>query len=69
MKKNSKSLIEHEYIIHYYCHISTGVIINADCEVGESSFIGSGSIIKEGVKIPHNTIMSSEKRVMGWPIK
>lgn len=66
---NSKSLIEHDCIIHDHCHISTGVIINGGCEVGGNSFIGSGSIIREGVKIPPNTIISSGKRVMGWPIK
>ena len=33
---NNKVLIEHDVKIHDHCHISTGAIINGNCEIEES---------------------------------
>ena len=48
---NSKALIEHDAFIKDHCHISTNAIINGGVIVGARSFIGSGSISKENIKI------------------
>ena len=32
-------------------------------------FIGSGAVLREGLNLPPNTVISAGKRVMGWPIQ
>ncbi len=54
---NNKSLIEHDVKIHDHCHISTGVILNGSCEVFEGSFIGSGSIVLNNLKIKKHSFI------------
>lgn len=54
---NNKSLIEHDVKIHDHCHISTGVILNGNCEVLDGSFIGSGSVILNNLKIKRNSFI------------
>ena len=66
---NSNVTVEHDALIGSFCHLSPGVIINGGVTIGNNSFIGSGAIIREGIKIPPNTVISAGKRVMGWPLK
>lgn len=54
---NTKSLCEHDVVVHDHCHISTGAILNGDCLVGAKSFIGSNSVLKQGSKIEEGTIV------------
>ena len=54
---NNNSLIEHDVRIDNHCHISTSVTINGNCEIQEGSFIGSGSIILNSLKIKKNSFI------------
>ena len=51
---NSKALIEHDTKIGNHTHISTGVIINGNCEILDKSFVGTGSVILNNVKCKKN---------------
>ena len=42
--------------------------MNGGVEIGRSSFVGSGAMIREGLVLPQNAIISAGKRVMGWPL-
>ncbi len=66
---NSQSVIEHDVNLGDYCHISTSVTINGDVNIGANTFVGSKSMIREGLTLPEGTIISAGKRVMGWPLK
>ena len=66
---NSQSLIEHDVRIEDFCHISTSVTVNGGVTLGQETFIGSKSMLREGLSIPKGTIISAGKRVMGWPQK
>ena len=46
--------IEHDVQIGDYCHISTGVMINGNCKVGANTFIGSQSVMVNGMSAPGN---------------
>lgn len=46
---NTFANIEHDVHIGSHCHISTGAIINGDATVADSIFIGSQSVINQGV--------------------
>ena len=56
---NSKALIEHDCIVNDFCHISTNVTINGGVNVGEKSFIGSGSTTKEGISIEDSSFIKA----------
>ena len=66
---NNQSLVEHDVCIGNYCHLSTGSIINGGAKVGNDCFIGSQTVLREGLCIPSKEIISSGKRIMGWPLK
>lgn len=66
---NSNALIEHDVVIEDYCHISTGALVNGGTKIGASSFIGSGAVLREGLSLPPQTVISAGKRVMGWPMR
>ena len=66
---NSQSLIEHDVVVGDFSHISTSVTINGGVNLGKETFIGSKSILREGLSIPKGTIISAGKRLMGWPQK
>lgn len=52
---NTGAIIEHDAVIGSHSHISTSVTINADCGVGEGSFLSSHVVLNRGVEIPPNT--------------
>jgi len=54
---NSHANIEHDVKIGDYCHISTGAMINGDCQVGGGTFVGSGTAVCNGVKICPNVVL------------
>ena len=60
---------EHDVRIEDFCHISTSVTVNGGVTLGQETFIGSKSMLREGLSIPKGTIISAGKRVMGWPQK
>lgn len=66
---NTASIVEHDSIISDFCHVSTNVAVNGDVTLGHSSFLGSCSMIREGLVLPPYTIVSAGCRVMGWPLK
>ena len=43
--------------------------MNGGVRVGSGSFIGSGSMVREGLELPALTVIGAGKRVMGWPPK
>ena len=45
------TIIEHDVKISNHCNISTSITINGNVEVGENSFIGSGSVIIQSTKV------------------
>lgn len=48
---NTFANIEHDAIIENFCHISTGVMVNGNCFVGAKTFLGSQSVMVNGVSI------------------
>ena len=70
---NAYKLREHKLEVTYshltdHCHISNGALINGNVVLGTVCFIGSGSMIREGLVLPPDTVISAGKRVMGWPL-
>ena len=51
-------------IIGDHVHVSTGAIVNGDCEIGDGCFIGSGAIISNGVKICSGTLIGAGSVVL-----
>ena len=41
------------------CHISTGVMVNGDCKVGERVFIGSQSVLANGITVGEDIIVGA----------
>lgn len=48
---NTMANIEHDAVIGDFCHISTGVMVNGDANIGDDTFVGSQSIVNQGVNI------------------
>lgn len=49
--------IEHEVQIGGFCHVSTGVMVNGNCVIGYEVFIGSGSVLYNGISLIDNAII------------
>lgn len=60
---NTMANIEHEVIIGDYCHISTGVMVNGDCKIGEATFLGSQSIVVNGIDIPGGCVFAAASMI------
>lgn len=56
---NSKSLIEHDAVIENFCHISTGAVINGNTHVRARSFVGSLSVLQEGLVVKEGSILGA----------
>ena len=56
---NTYANIEHDAIVGDYTHISTGAMVNGSCRVGNSVFLGSQSVLAQGVLIADNTIVAA----------
>ena len=51
--------IEHDAVIGDQCHISTGAMVNGDCKVGERTFIGSQSVLVNGIVVGEDIIVGA----------
>lgn len=60
---NTCANIEHDAVIGNYCHISTGVMVNGDCRIGECSFLGSQSVVVNGVSVSSECIIAAGSMV------
>lgn len=56
---NTKASIDHECQIWDYVHIAPGCTLSGNVEVGECSWIGVGSCIKQGIKIGKNCMIGA----------
>lgn len=56
---NTFSNIEHDVVVEDFCHISTGAIVNGNCFVGEGSFLGSQSVMVNGVSIVGGCVIAA----------
>lgn len=56
---NTGAIIEHECVIHSFAHIAPGVVLAGNVKVGERTFIGANSVVKQGVKIGNDVIIGA----------
>lgn len=56
---NTFANIEHDVVVGDYSHISTGTMLNGDCQVGERTFVGSQSVMVNGVSIVSGCIIAA----------
>ncbi len=56
---NTFANIEHDAKIGDYCHISTGAIVNGNCIVGSETFLGSQSVMINGIKITDGCVVGA----------
>lgn len=56
---NTRSLIEHDAIVEEFCHVSTGAILNGNTYVKRKSFVGSLSVLQEGLVVPEGSVLSA----------
>lgn len=56
---NTFANIEHDAIIGDFCHISTGAMVNGNCTVGRSVFLGSQSVMVNGVAIADCSVIAA----------
>lgn len=48
---NTLANIEHDATVGDYCHISTGAMVNGDCRIAPGVFLGSQSVLLNGISI------------------
>lgn len=60
---NTFANLEHDAVIGEYCHISTGAMVNGNCIIGERTFLGSQSIVVNGVSIVPDCIIAAGSMV------
>ena len=56
---NTFANIEHDALIGDYCHISTGAMVNGNCKVGNETFLGSQSVMVNGVEIVDGCVIAA----------
>jgi sugar O-acyltransferase (sialic acid O-acetyltransferase NeuD family) len=56
---NTNASIDHECIIEPYVHIAPGAVLCGNVHVGENSFIGANSVIKQGIQIGKNVTIGA----------
>lgn len=60
---NTFANIEHDANIGNYCHISTGTMVNGNCTVGEGVFLGSQSVMVNGIRITDGCVFAAGSMV------
>lgn len=60
---NTFANIEHDAVIGDYCHISTGTMVNGNCTVGEGVFLGSQSVLVNGIRIADRCVFAAGSMV------
>jgi sugar O-acyltransferase (sialic acid O-acetyltransferase NeuD family) len=61
---NSGCIVEHECDIASHVHIAPGAVLCGNVTVGECSFIGANSVVKQGVKIGKNVTIGAGSVVL-----
>ncbi len=56
---NTKSIIEHDVKISDFCHISTRATVNGNANIESDTFVGSCSVIKQGINISKKKIIQA----------
>lgn len=56
---NTLANIEHDASIGDFCHISTGAMVNGNCTVGGDTFVGSQSVMLNGIYIPAGCVVAA----------
>jgi sugar O-acyltransferase (sialic acid O-acetyltransferase NeuD family) len=56
---NTGCIIEHECTLQSGVHIAPGAVLAGNVQVGENTFIGANSVVKQGVKIGKNVIIGA----------
>lgn len=56
---NTFANIEHDAVIGDYCHISTGAMVNGNCTVGKGVFLGSQSVLVNGISITDGCVFAA----------
>lgn len=56
---NTYSVIEHECVISDFAHIAPGAVLCGNVFVGENSFVGAKSVVRENIKIGSNVIIGA----------
>lgn len=60
---NTFANVEHDAEIGDFCHISTGAIVNGNCKVGDRTFLGSQSVMVNGVEIISDCVIGAGSMV------
>lgn len=60
---NTFANIEHDAVIGNYCHISTGAMVNGDCRIGAGTFLGSQSVMVNGVSVVEGCVIAAGSMV------
>jgi acetyltransferase EpsM len=61
---NTRSLIEHDNNFKNFSSTGPGVITGGNVKVGNKSFLGMASVIKNNIKIGNNTIIGAKSLVI-----
>jgi sugar O-acyltransferase (sialic acid O-acetyltransferase NeuD family) len=61
---NTSATVDHDCIIEDGAHISPGANLAGDVTIGECTWVGLGSVIKEGVQIGSDTITGAGSAVI-----
>ncbi len=56
---NTFANIEHDAIVEDHCHISTGAMVNGGCKVGARTFLGSQSVMVNGISITSDCLIAA----------
>lgn len=56
---NTLSNVEHDAVVEDFCHISTGAMVNGNCAVGRGTFLGSQSVMLNGVSICQGSVVAA----------
>ncbi|MFD2203541.1 acetyltransferase [Shivajiella indica] len=56
---NTGSIIEHECQVSDYVHIAPGAVLCGNVFVGEGSFVGANSVVRQNVKISSDNVIGA----------
>lgn len=56
---NTLANVEHDVVVGDFCHISTGAMINGNCKVGSRTFLGSQSVMLNGIEICESCVIAA----------
>jgi sugar O-acyltransferase (sialic acid O-acetyltransferase NeuD family) len=56
---NTGSIIEHECVIKNAVHIAPGVVLGGNVTVGERTFIGANSVVRQGITIGKDVVIGA----------